>query len=104
MALTSFTRMLSRFNRETTPSTLAMARTSNPHSATAQFFINLKNNDFLNYPGRDGWGYTVFGKVTQGLEVVSRIARMPTGPAGPFPSDVPQQPVMIESVTLVSDK
>jgi cyclophilin family peptidyl-prolyl cis-trans isomerase len=84
--------------------TVAMARTANPHSATAQFFINVKDNDFLNYPGRDGWGYAVFGKVSEGMEIVMRIARTPTGPGGPFPSDVPQQRVIIESVTLISDK
>ena len=57
--------------------TLAMARTRDPHSATAQFFINLKDNDFLDYPGRDGWGYAVFGKVTQGMDVVNKIAKVP---------------------------
>ncbi len=86
--------------------TLAMARTSNPHSATAQFFINVADNAFLNFreASSAGYGYAVFGKVTQGMEVVMRIARTPTGPGGPFPKDVPQQPVMIESITLISDK
>jgi peptidyl-prolyl cis-trans isomerase A (cyclophilin A)/peptidyl-prolyl cis-trans isomerase B (cyclophilin B) len=77
--------------------TLAMARTSVPHSATAQFFINVKNNDFLNYPGQDGWGYAVFGKVVSGLDVVMKIAKTPTGP-----NDVPRQPIVIESATLVA--
>ena len=86
--------------------TLAMARTSNPHSATAQFFINVADNAFLNFREASpaGYGYAVFGKVTQGMEVVMRIARTPTGPGGPFPKDVPQQPVIIESITLISDK
>ena len=56
-----------------------MARTADPHSATAQFFINLEDNDCLDYPGRDGWGYAVFGKVTQGMDVVNKIAKVPTG-------------------------
>lgn len=85
------------------PGTLAMARTPNPHSASAQFFINLKNNDFLDYPSRDGWGYAVFGKVTQGYEVVETIARVPTGNAGPH-RDVPTTPVVIESVRLLPEK
>jgi len=57
-----------------------MARTSDPHSATAQFFINHKDNDFLDYPGQDGWGYTVFGKVTGGMDVVDAIASAPPEP------------------------
>ncbi|NOZ54746.1 MAG: peptidyl-prolyl cis-trans isomerase [Gammaproteobacteria bacterium] len=83
--------------------TVAMARTNAPHSATAQFFINLVNNDFLNYrsPDARGWGYTVFGKVIQGMEVVDKIRKIPTGASGPFRSDVPQSPVIIESVTLL---
>ena len=87
--------------------TIAMARTSDPHSATAQFFINHKNNDFLNHsaPTPQGWGYTVFGKVIKGMDVVNRIAAIPTGPRGPFPSDVPSQQVVIEDARiLVSDK
>jgi cyclophilin family peptidyl-prolyl cis-trans isomerase len=82
--------------------TVAMARTSDPHSATAQFFINLSNNDFLNYPGQDGWGYTVFGKVLKGMDVVNKIAAIPTGPAGPFRGDVPRQAVVIEDAKIVS--
>jgi peptidyl-prolyl cis-trans isomerase B (cyclophilin B) len=85
--------------------TVAMARTSAPHSATAQFFINLKNNDFLNAAeAQDGWGYAVFGKVVSGMDVVNRISKSPTGPGGPFPTDVPKQMVIIESATLVVDK
>ena len=80
--------------------TLAMARTSDPHSASAQFFINVKHNAFLDYPSRDGWGYAVFGKVVQGLDVVQKIARVPTGRSGYF-SDVPTTPVVIESVKLL---
>jgi peptidyl-prolyl cis-trans isomerase B (cyclophilin B) len=83
--------------------TVAMARTSNPHSATAQFFINVVNNDFLNYRSKTprGWGYTVFGKVVQGMDVVDKIRKIPTGAGGPFPKDVPQAPVVIESATVV---
>ena len=86
--------------------TLAMARTSSPHSATAQFFINVANNAFLDFRAATpaGFGYAVFGKVTQGMEIVMRIARAPTGPGGPFAKDVPQQPVIIKSISLISDK
>ncbi len=87
--------------------TIAMARTSDPNSATAQFFINHADNDFLNYtaPTQRGWGYAVFGKVVKGMDVVNRIAAIPTGPRGPFPSDVPSQPVIIEDARLLpSDK
>jgi len=80
--------------------TVAMARTSDPHSATAQFFINHKNNDFLDYPGQDGWGYTVFGKVTGGMDVVDAIAAVPTGTRGSF-RDVPTDTVTILSVKRV---
>jgi len=80
---------------------IAMARTGNPHSATAQFFINVKDNDFLNYPGQDGWGYAVFGKVTEGMDVVDKIKGVSTGRGGPFPTDVPQDMVVIEKVTIV---
>jgi peptidyl-prolyl cis-trans isomerase A (cyclophilin A)/peptidyl-prolyl cis-trans isomerase B (cyclophilin B) len=76
--------------------TLAMARTSAPHSATAQFFINVKDNAFLDYPSRDGWGYAVFGKVIKGTDVVDKIKSVPTGPG-----DVPTTPVVIESATIV---
>ncbi len=85
--------------------TIAMARTSAPHSASSQFFINVKNNDFLNAErSQDGWGYAVFGKVVSGMDVVSKIAKAPTGSGGPFRSDVPKEPVVIESVTVVGDK
>jgi peptidyl-prolyl cis-trans isomerase A (cyclophilin A)/peptidyl-prolyl cis-trans isomerase B (cyclophilin B) len=81
---------------------IAMARTSAPHSASAQFFINLKNNDFLNAAqAQDGWGYAVFGKVVSGMDVVNKIAKTPTGSGGPFRTDVPRQPVVIESMTVV---
>nr|WP_233231443.1 peptidylprolyl isomerase [Silvanigrella aquatica] len=79
--------------------TLAMARTNDPHSATAQFFINLTNNDFLNNRGEQ-WGYAVFGKVTAGMEVVDAIAKVKTGNSG-FHRDVPVTPVVIESVKVV---
>lgn len=79
---------------------IAMARTRDPHSATAQFFINLKDNSFLDYPGQDGWGYTVFGEVTQGMEVVDAIAAVSTGTQAGH-QDVPRETVMIESVTRI---
>jgi peptidyl-prolyl cis-trans isomerase B (cyclophilin B) len=82
--------------------TLAMARTSAPHSATAQFFINVADNDFLNHtaPTGSGWGYAVFGKVIEGTEVVDQIAATPTGRSG-FHDDVPQKDVVIEKVTIL---
>ena len=81
--------------------TIAMARTADPHSATAQFFINVVNNDFLNHRGKNpqGWGYAAFGRVVDGMETVDRIAALQTGPGGPFPSDVPKEAVVIEKVT-----
>jgi len=109
--------------------TLAMARTNDPNSATSQFFINVKDNAFLDpvvippgdpvakfeYQGRtyenvprsqlEGasqlYGYTVFGKVVSGMDVIEKIKAMPTGAGGPFPSDVPKTPVVIQSATLV---
>jgi len=85
--------------------TLAMARTNAPHSASAQFFINLKNNDFLNSAqSQDGWGYAVFGKVVSGMDVVMKIAKTPTGSGGPFPTDVPREAVVIESASVVGGK
>jgi len=83
--------------------TIAMARTADPHSATAQFFINVADNDFLNFrfPTSEGYGYTVFGKVVKGMDVVDRIVKLPTGP-GPAPhANVPLKPVIIESARLV---
>ena len=80
--------------------TIAMARTGNPNSATSQFFINVKNNDMLNAPKPDGYGYTVFGKVVSGTEVVDKIKAVATGNKGPH-QNVPTTPVVIESATLV---
>jgi len=80
--------------------TIAMARTSDPNSATAQFFINVKNNAMLNAPAPDGYGYTVFGKVVSGSDVIQKIKSMPTGAGGPFPSDVPKTTILINSATL----
>ena len=77
--------------------TLAMARTSDPHSATAQFFINVADNEFLNFkaPNGNGWGYCVFGKVTDGTDVVDKIKAVKTGSSG-FHQDVPKEDVIIE--------
>jgi peptidyl-prolyl cis-trans isomerase B (cyclophilin B) len=80
--------------------TIAMARTSDPHSATAQFFINVGNNDFLNYPGSDGWGYAVFGKVSNGMDVVDAIRAVKTGRKSMF-SDVPVEDVVIEKAEVI---
>lgn len=85
---------------------IAMARTSDPHSARVQFFINLKDNDALNHPNRNdpsGFGYAVFGKVTQGMDVVDKIAKVPTGNAGYY-QNVPTTPVVIQSVKIISEK
>lgn len=81
--------------------TIAMARTSDPHSASAQFFINVGNNDFLNYPGQDGWGYAVFGKVVSGMEVVDAIKGVKTSRAG-MHADVPVEDVIIEKAIINS--
>ncbi|PXW26225.1 peptidylprolyl isomerase [Paraburkholderia caballeronis] len=81
--------------------TIAMARTSDPNSATAQFFINTVDNAGLDYPNPDGNGYAVFGKVTQGMDVVKKIEATPTTTRGPM-ADVPQQEVVIQSATVVS--
>lgn len=83
--------------------TLSMARTNNPHSASAQFFINVKDNDFLDHqaPSGQGWGYVAFGKVVSGMDVITKIKQTPTGPGGPFPTDAPQTQVVIQSATLV---
>ncbi len=121
---------LAKGGDKNTVGTLAMARTSDPHSATAQFFINVKNNDFLNptlIPPGDPvprfedqgqvyentsraklvnapqlFGYTVFGKVVSGMDVVNKIKSVPTGAGGPFTSDVPKTPVLIKSTSLIN--
>jgi len=80
--------------------TLAMARTNAPHSATSQFFINVVDNGFLD-PTPQQPGYTVFGKVVSGMETVQKIRSVPTGFGGPFPSDVPRTPIVIQSATLL---
>ena len=81
--------------------TIAMARTGDPHSATSQFFINHKDNGFLNHTGENlqGWGYAVFGAVTEGMDVVDQIADVATGNVGPY-QDVPLEVITIESVTV----
>ena len=83
-----------------TTGTLAMARTNDPQSATSQFFINVVDNAFLD-PSTQNFGYTVFGKITSGMDVVQKIRATPTGSGGPFPSDVPKTPVLIQSITLL---
>jgi peptidyl-prolyl cis-trans isomerase B (cyclophilin B) len=82
--------------------TIAMARTTDPHSATAQFFINVKDNDFLNHSGKNmqGWGYAVFGKVTDGNDVLDKIRAVATTSRGGH-QDVPADDIIIESVTIV---
>ncbi len=80
--------------------TIAMARTSDPHSAGAQFFINLDFNTRLD-PNPKGWGYTVFGYVIEGMEVVDKIAVVQTGPGGKFKSDVPVVPIVIKKASRV---
>ncbi|GAB5450000.1 MAG: peptidylprolyl isomerase [Halioglobus sp.] len=84
--------------------TVAMARTMDPHSATAQFFINVKDNDFLNHSSKDaqGWGYAVFGKVTAGQDVLDKIRAVPTTSRGGH-QDVPADPVIIESIEVAED-
>lgn len=82
--------------------TIAMARTPDPHSASAQFFINVKDNDFLNFsaPTANGWGYAVFGKVTDGFDVVDAIAKVKTGNRGPH-GDVPVDPIVITKAVVI---
>lgn len=82
------------------PYTIAMARTSDPHSASAQFFINVKNNNFLDYPGQDGWGYCVFGKVVEGTDIVDKIKSVKTTRTGMF-ADVPVEDAVIEKAEIV---
>jgi len=83
--------------------TVAMARTSAPHSASAQFFVNVSNNEFLNYrePTQAGYGYAVFGKVTKGMDVVMKIVKVPTGNSGPH-QNVPITPIIVEDAVLVT--
>jgi peptidyl-prolyl cis-trans isomerase B (cyclophilin B) len=83
--------------------TIAMARTAVPDSATSQFFINYKNNDFLNHTSQtpQGWGYAVFGEVVEGMDVVDEMAKVPTGAGGPMPSDVPKTPIVINKAAVV---
>ncbi|CAM3683877.1 peptidylprolyl isomerase [Polynucleobacter antarcticus] len=84
--------------------TVAMARTSDPHSATAQFFINVNDNDFLNHtaPNAQGWGYAVFGKVTEGSDVLDVIRKVKTGSSG-FHQDVPAEDVVLEKATVLEE-
>jgi len=86
--------------------TIAMARTNAPHSASAQFFINVKDNDFLNHSAKNtrGWGYAVFGKVIKGMKIVDQIQNVRTGRGGPFPTDVPKKKIIIEKVTRLIAK
>lgn len=86
------------------PGTVAMARTPNPNSAMSQFFINVANNKRLDFRSADaqGYGYTVFGKVVAGMDVVQKIANAPTGAGGPFPTDVPAERVTIKSTRIVT--
>ena len=86
--------------------TIAMARTNDPHSATAQFFINVTDNSFLDHSSKTprGWGYAVFGHVIKGMNVVDKIRSQRTGPNGPFRSDVPLKTVMIHKAVIIDDK
>jgi peptidyl-prolyl cis-trans isomerase B (cyclophilin B) len=83
-----------------TRGTVAMARTGDPHSATAQFFVNVVDNKFLDHTAKDqrGWGYAVFGKVTDGMDVVDKIKEVPTGAEGPFEKDCPEDPIVIRHI------
>ena len=85
--------------------TIAMARTGEPHSATNQFFINTVDNAFLDHTGKTprGWGYCVFGTVVDGMDVMDRIAKVPTGARAPFPKDVPKTDVVIEKVSVIKE-
>ena len=84
--------------------TIAMARTQDPHSATAQFFINVQDNDFLNHTGENmqGWGYAVFGKVTDGEDILDKIRGVQTGSQAGH-QDVPVEPIIIESLAIIND-
>ncbi len=83
-----------------TRGTVAMARTGDPHSATAQFFVNVTDNAFLDHKAKDGqgWGYAVFGRVIEGMDVVDKIKAVKTGASGPFAKDAPVEPVVIQQV------
>ncbi len=96
----------SKAGLQNVPGTIAMARTSDPNSATAQFFINVADNKSLNFrsPDPGGIGYTVFGKVVSGMDVVDKIAKAPTGSGGPFPKDVPVDKVIITKAVIVDAK
>ena len=85
--------------------TIAMARTGDPNSATNQFFINTTDNTFLNHTSKTprGWGYCVFGTVVDGMDVMDRIAKVPTGPGGSFQKDVPKETIVIQKVSLIED-
>lgn len=85
-----------------TRGTIAMARTGDPHSASSQFFINHGDNGFLDYPGQDGWGYAVFGKVTSGMDVLDKIAEARTGNTPPFGRDVPVEQVVINTAEVIA--
>ena len=82
--------------------TIAMARTSDPHSANAQFFINIKDNSFLN-PKSGRWGYAVFGNVIKGMDIVDRISKKPTGPKGRFSEDVPIEEILIQKIIILDN-
>jgi peptidyl-prolyl cis-trans isomerase A (cyclophilin A)/peptidyl-prolyl cis-trans isomerase B (cyclophilin B) len=86
------------------PGTVAMARTGDPNSAQSQFFINVADNTRLDFrsPDAQGYGYTVFGKVIAGMDVVDKIAKAPTGAGGPFPTDVPTERIVIKSARVVT--
>jgi len=86
--------------------TVAMARTGQPHSATNQFFINTNDNFSLDHTGKSmrGWGYTVFGKVIEGQNIVGAISRVATGSGGPFSTDAPRTPIIIKKMTEIKEK
>jgi len=86
-----------------TRGSIAMARTNDPHSATSQFFINVKDNSNLDYTSKTprGWGYTVFGRVIKGMNTVDKIRKVETGPGGPFRTDAPRQQIVIKKMTLL---
>jgi cyclophilin family peptidyl-prolyl cis-trans isomerase len=85
-----------------TEGSIAMARTPDPHSASAQFFINVNDNAFLDYPGQDGWGYCVFGQVVDGMDVVDAIKAVPTGNRGPH-QNVPTDPIIIDEISVIEE-